>query len=129
MPAPTKADGDALQDALKRLDAGEAKLQGPVAPGVYAYGSHRPMGRIRTYSSAGLAPFAGRGAQNEFHLLGHAHVDAAGKISRIEGFNGAEGERWAKQAAEKLKASGGTADGFVVEPLKPLRGCPHTGIR
>ena len=129
MPAPTKADGDALQDALKRLDAAEARLQGPVAPGVYAYGSHRPMGRIRTYSSAGLAPFAGRGSQSEFHLLGHAHVDAEGKVTRIEGFNGAEGERWAKQAAEKLKANGGAAEGLVVEPLKPLRGCPHTGIR
>ena len=55
--------------------------------------------------------------------------EGAGKAARVEGFNGAEGERWAKQAAEKLKANGGTAEGFVVEALKPLRGCAHTGIR
>ena len=129
MPAPTKADGDALLEALRLLESEDSKLQGSIAPGVYAYGSHRPMGRIRTYSSAGLAPFAGRGAQKEFHLLGHVHLDAAGKVLRVEGFNGGEGERWAKQAFEKLKASGGNAEGAVVEPLKPLRGCPHTGIR
>lgn len=129
MPVPTKADGDALVESLKLLETEDSKLQGAIAPGVYAYGSHRPMGRIRTYSSAGLAPFAGRGAQKEFHLLGHVHVDASGKAVRVEGFNGAEGERWAKQAFEKLKANGGAAEGAVAEPLKPLRGCAHTGIR
>lgn len=124
-----KADGDSLVEALKRLEHAESKFQGPIAPGVYAYGSHRPMGRIRSYSAAGLTPFAGRGMQHEFHLVGHIHVDDQGRVLRVEGFNGQEGERWAKQAHEKLKTSSGLAEGATVEPTKALRGCAHTGIR
>lgn len=133
MPTPTKADatdGDALQTSLKRLEHEEAKLQGAVAPGVYAYGANRPMGRIRSYSAAGLTPFAGRGAQSEFLLLGHVHVDAANLITRVEGFNGQEGERWAKAADVKLKAAPELlAPDAKITPLTPLRGCPHTGVR
>lgn len=114
---------------LKAVGTRDAELQGALAPGVYAYGADRPMGRIRAYSAAGLSPFAGRGAPKEFHLLGHIHLDAAGKVVRIEGFNGQEGERWAKQAKEKLEKSGELAANAVVTPMMPLRGCPHTGIR
>lgn len=123
-----KTDEDHLPELLKRLEVAEGKLQGLIAPGVYAYGSNRPMGRIRSYSAAGLTPFAGRGAQQEFHLVGHVHFDGDGKVLKVEGFNGAEGERWAKQAHEKLKNEGQLAAGATLEPMKPLRGCPQTGI-
>lgn len=111
------------------LEQAESKLQGLIAPGVYAFGQTRPMGRIRSYTSAGLGPFAGRGLPKEFHLLGHVHLDADGKVSKVEGFNGAEGERWAKNARDKLVAAGLLPEGAIVMPLAPLRGCPHTGIR
>ena len=111
------------------VETKDVKLLGSVAPGVYAYGQVRPMGRIRAYSAAGLTPFAGRGAPSEFHLLGHVHVDPAGKAARVEGFNGAEGERWAKAAKEKLTATGMLGEGATVQPLTPLRSCPHTGVR
>lgn len=120
---------EALKDVLKSLEVADAKLSREVAPGVYAYGAIRPMGRIRAYTSAGLAPFAGRGAQSEFLLLGHVHADAAGLVLRVEGFNGPEGERWAKAAFEKLKPTGQLAPGASLQPLTPLRNCPHTGIR
>lgn len=114
---------------LLDVETKDVKLMGSVAPGVYAYGQVRPMGRIRAYSAAGLTPFAGRGAPSEFHLLGHVHVDAAGKAARVEGFNGAEGERWAKAAKEKLTTAALLAEGATVVPLTPLRACPHTGVR
>ena len=114
---------------LRELDHGEAKHQGEIAPRVHAYGSVRPMGRIRSYTSAGLAPFAGRGAQSEFHLLGHIHITPEGTVQRVEGFNGQEGERWAKQAADKLRASKMLTPDAVVQPLTPLRACAATGIR
>jgi hypothetical protein len=114
---------------LVDLETKDVKLLGSVAPGVYAFGQNRPMGRIRAYSAAGLAPFAGRGAPSEFHLLGHVHVDDAGKVARVEGFNGAEGERWAKHVKDKLSAAGTLAEGATVQPLTPLRTCPHTGVR
>lgn len=114
---------------LVGLETKDVKLMGLVGPNVYAFGQNRPMGRIRAYSAAGLAPFAGRGAPSEFHLLGHVHVDGAGRVSRVEGFNGAEGERWAKAAKEKLTANGTFAEGASVVPLTPLRACPHTGVR
>jgi hypothetical protein len=114
---------------LLDVETKDVKLLGSVAPGVYAYGQVRPMGRIRAYSAAGLTPFAGRGAPSEFHLLGHVHVDAGGKASRVEGFNGAEGERWAKAAKEKLTSTGMLAEGATVQPLTPLRTCAHTGVR
>lgn len=120
---------DAGPAFLVDLELKDVKLMGAVSPGVYAYGQNRPMGRIRAYSAAGLAPFAGRGAPSEFHLLGHVHVDAAGKVSRVEGFNGAEGERWAKAAKEKLVATAMLAEGATVQPLTPLRACAHTGVR
>lgn len=123
------APGSDLPTFLKDLGTRDAALQGALAPGVYVYGSERPMGRIRAYSAAGLSPFAGRGAPREFHLLGHVHLDAEGKVARIEGFNGQEGERWAKQAKEKLEKSGGLAANAVVTLMAPLRSCPHTGVR
>lgn len=123
------APGSEFPPFLKGLGTRDSTLQGMLAPGVYAYGSERPMGRIRAYSAAGLSPFAGRGAPREFHLLGHIHLDADNKVTRIEGFNGQEGERWAKQAKEKLDKTGDLAPGAVVTPAMPLRGCPHTGIR
>lgn len=114
---------------LLSLEEKEVKLVGLAAPGVYAFGQNRPMGRIRAYTSAGLQPFAGRGLPSEFHLLGHVHVDADGAVQKVEGFNGAEGERWAKAAEGKLKAQGLLPPGAEVRPLTPLRGCAHTGVR
>lgn len=115
-------------ERLRVLEAGEAKLAAEVAPGVYAFGAIRPLGRIRAYSSAGLTPFAGRGLPSEFHLLGHVHVDG-GRVTRIEGFNGGEGERWARAAQERAVAEDLLATNAHVQPLTPLRGCPFTGIR
>lgn len=121
---------DALQESLRKLEQPDAKLQKEVAPGVYAFGAVRPMGRIRAYTSAGLAPFAGRGAQSEFFLLGHVHLDpASGRVRAVEGFNGPEGERWAKQAFETLKGLDKLAPEAKLSALHPLRACPQTGVR
>lgn len=118
-----------VAERLRALEAGEVKLAAEVAPGVYAFGAKRPLGRIRAYSSAGLTPFAGRGLPNEFHLIGHVHVQA-GRVTRIEGFNGGEGERWARAAHERAVAvTDLLAENAQVIPATPLRGCPHTGIR
>jgi hypothetical protein len=114
---------------LLKLESKEIELAAQVAPGVWAFGSVRPMGRIRAYTSAGLTPFAGRGAPSEFLLLGHVHVDAAGLVTKVEGFNGMEGEAWAKTAKVKLDAESKLAPGATVLPMAPLRGCPHTGVR
>ncbi|GEM_PF-6048339 len=114
---------------ISSLEDKEIVLAHLPAANVYAFGALRPMGRIRAYTSAGLTPFAGRGAPSEFLLLGHVHVDAAGLVSKVEGFNGQEGERWAKAAKEKLAAAGKLASNAVVTPLTPLRACAHTGIR
>lgn len=121
-------DGVTINDRLRALEDGEAKLRGEIAPTVYAFGAVRPLGRIRAYTSAGLGPFAGRGMPSEFMLLGHVHVDAAGLIVRIEGFNGPEGERWAKKAADVAKAKGLVATDVKVQAATPLRACQHTGI-
>lgn len=114
---------------LLALEEKEVKLIGLVGANCYAFGQNRPLGRIRAYTSAGLGPFAGRGMPSEMHLLGHVHLDEEGRVSRLEGFNGAEGERWAKGARERLVKEGVLAPGAVVTPLTPLRGCPFTGIR
>lgn len=119
----------AAPDYLHTLDTKDAEFHKEVAPGVFAYGSFRPMGRIRAYSAAGLTPFAGRGSQSEFLLIGHVHTDPMGKISKLEGFNGLEGERWVKQAHEKATKAGLLAEGATATPKTALRGCPHTGIR
>lgn len=111
------------------LEDKESKFTGLIAPGVYAFGSVRPMNRIRAYTSAGLGPFAGRGAPSEYHLLGHVHTDDKGNVERIEGFNGAEGERWAKQAHQKLVARGAWGPSAKLAATAPLKGCPHTGVR
>ena len=116
-------------DWLMELEAAEAKYRGEIAPGVHIFGSDRPMGRIRAYTSAGLQPFAGRGNPSEFHLLGHIHADANNKVTRVEGFNGQEGERWARQAHEKLAKKDGLADNAAITPFTPLRNCTHTGVR
>ena len=126
MPVPSDVT---LADKLRLLEDSEAKLRGEVAPGVFAFGALRPMGRIRAYTSAGLGPFAGRGMPNEILLLGHVHFAPDGSIARVEGFNGPDGEKWAKQASDRAKAQGIAADKMVVQPLTPLRSCPHTGIR
>lgn len=115
--------------SLDGIETKEATYAGEIAPGVHVFGATRPMGRIRAYSAAGLAPFPGRGAPSEFLLLGHVHLDGEGKATRVEGFNGAEGERWAKEARDKLASRGGLAADAAVTPLAPLRSCPHTGIR
>lgn len=112
---------------LAELEDKDVLYSGSPAPGLHLFGQVRPMGRIRAYTSAGLSPFAGRGAPSEFLLLGHVHLDASGRIARIEGFNGQEGERWAKRAGERAQPH--MAPGGVVQPLTPLRACPHTGIR
>lgn len=115
---------------LMELEADEAKYRGEIAPGVHIFGSDRPMGRIRAYSSAGLQPFGGRGAPNEFHLLGHIHLTPDGaKVTRVEGFNGAEGEKWAKQAHEKLAKKDALTDDAKLTLFTPLRNCSHTGVR
>ena len=114
---------------LLSLEEKEVKLMGLAAPNVYAFGQNRPLGRIRAYTSAGLQPFAGRGLPSEFHLLGHVHVDPAGAVLKVEGFNGAEGERWAKAAETKLRAQNLLPAGAEVRPMTPLRGCAHTGVR
>jgi len=125
----SKTPAPEAPEHLLKLENAEVELRGQIAPGVWAFGAVRPMGRIRAYTSAGLTPFAGRGAPSEFLLLGHAHVDAAGAVTRVEGFNGQEGERWALAAKEKLAADGKLAAGAVVNPKTPLRGCAHTGVR
>lgn len=114
---------------LLKLETAEVELRGQIAPGVWAYGAVRPMGRIRAYTSAGLTPFAGRGAPSEFLLLGHVHVDAAGNATKVEGFNGLEGETWAKGAKDKLAKENKLAAGASVTPMTPLRGCNYTGVR
>lgn len=111
------------------LEDKESKYQGEIAERVYAFGAQRPMGRIRAYTSAGLQPFGGRGAPSEFHLLGHIHLDKDGKVTRVEGFNGLEGEAWAKQAHVKLVSKNALSIDAVVQPLAPLKACPHTGIK
>jgi len=113
---------------VKAIETRETPLQGPVGPNVFAFGEDRPMGRIRAYTTAGLTPFAGRGSPREFHLLGHVHVDGD-KVVRVEGFNGIEGEKWAKLAAEALTKNGHLAEQADVILSTPLRGCPYTGIR
>lgn len=118
-----------LVDKLRLLEDSEAKLRDQVAPGVYAFGAVRPLGRIRAYTSAGLGPFAGRGMPSEFLLLGHLHLGSDGRVQRVEGFNGPDGEKWAKQAGDRAKAQDMADEKMVVVPLTPLRGCPHTGIR
>jgi len=114
---------------LETLETKDTKIRGVVGPNVYAFGDVRPMNRIRAYTSAGLTPFAGRGNPTEFLLLGHVHVDAEGKVSRVEGFNGQEGEKWAKLAGEKLAKAGVLAEKAVVQPLTPLKSCQFTGFR
>lgn len=116
-------------DFLHTIETKDVEFQKEVAPGVYAFGAFRPMGRIRAYSAAGLTPFAGRGSQNEFLLIGHVHTDPMGKVAKLEGFNGMEGERWVKQAAEKLQKATLLAEGALVNGKAALRSCPHTGIR
>lgn len=111
------------------LEDREAKYRGEIAPGVHVFGADRPMGRIRAYTSAGLQPFAGRGAPNEFHLIGHVHTRPDGKVLRVEGFNGAEGEKWATTAHEKLAKSDALAEGAELQAFTPLRRCQHTGVR
>lgn len=114
---------------LDALETKDVKLKGIVGPSVYAFGDVRPMNRIRAYTSAGLSPFAGRGNPSEFLLLGHVHVDANGKVDRVEGFNGQEGERWAKEAKERLAKADALASNAVVTPMMPLKQCPYTGFR
>lgn len=114
---------------LDALETKDVKCKGIVGPNVYAFGDVRPMNRIRAYTSAGLSPFAGRGNPSEFLLLGHIHVDEDGKVSRVEGFNGAEGERWAKEAKERLTKSDSLAEGASVTPMTPLKHCQFTGFR
>lgn len=116
-------------ETFRELELADIKHLGEIVPGVHAYGAKRPMGRIRAYTSAGLTPFAGRGAPSEVLLLGHVHVDAKGRASVIEGFNGAEGERWAKRAEELLTKADLLAPEARVTPFTPLRGCAHTGVR
>lgn len=113
----------------RQLETKDVKLQGEIAPGVLVFGAVRPMGRIRAYSAAGLSPFAGRGLQQEIHLLGHIHVDGSGKASRVEGFNGAEGERWAQHAHGVLSKADLLAPNAEFRAFTPLRGCPHSGVR
>lgn len=126
MAAPAAPQRPAFLDEIETKDV---KLKGLVGPNVYAYGDVRPMNRIRAYTSAGLSPFAGRGNPSEFLLLGHVHVDAAGKVARVEGFNGNEGERWAKLAGDILTKSGSLAEKAVVQPVTPLKTCQFTGFR
>jgi hypothetical protein len=114
---------------LDALETKDVKLKGVVGPSVYAFGDVRPMNRIRAYTSAGLSPFAGRGNPTEFLLLGHIHVDADGKVDRIEGFNGQEGERWAKEARERLAKTDALASNATLIPTTPLKQCPYTGFR
>lgn len=119
----------AAPDFLQTIETKDIEFHKEVAPGVFSFGAFRPMGRIRAYSAAGLTPFAGRGSQNEFLLVGHVHTDPMGKVSKLEGFNGLEGERWVKASNEKLGKAGLLAEGALVTPKTALRGCPHTGIR
>lgn len=114
---------------LDALETKDTKLKGRVGPNVYAFGDVRPMNRIRAYTSAGLTPFAGRGNPTEFLLLGHVHVNEKGKVTRVEGFNGQEGERWAKEAGMRLEKLQQLAEGAVVQPLMPLKLCQFTGFR
>jgi hypothetical protein len=125
----TRPNAPPAPDFVHKLEDKDVELAHLPGPNVFAFGAVRPMGRIRAYTSAGLTPFAGRGAPSEFLLLGHVHVDEQGLVSRVEGFNGQEGERWAKAAKEKLAAEGKLAPNAVVTPLTPLRSCVYTGIR
>lgn len=115
---------------LLELEDKEAKYRGEIAPGVHIFGAERPMGRIRAYSSAGLTPFGGRGAPSEFLLMGHVHMAPDGeRVLRVEGFNGVEGEKWAKQAHEKLAKKDALATNATLTAFTPLRTCNYTGVR
>lgn len=118
-----------LEEVLRTLEWDDVKHVGSVGPGVHAFGAKRPMNRIRAHSSAGLGPFAGRGTPSEVQLFGHVHVDGKGAITRVEGFNGAEGERWAKRAHAHLEETGALGPNAELVAFTPLRACPYTGVR
>lgn len=96
---------------------------GQVAPGAHAYGSRQAMHRTRAYHAAVLEPIAARGLPQEVLLLGHVH-EKDGKVTRIEGFNGAEGQRWAERARVEIEKAGLLGEGVVFNATTPLRDCP-----
>lgn len=111
-----------LSDLLPKLAFEHLSYLKEVAPGTHAYGMRQAMHRVRSYTTASLGPFAGRGAPQEVLLMGHLHVEA-GLVKRIEGFNGQEGLRWAERAKKEIEKAGLLAPGFELKPMTPLQGC------
>ncbi|HWG90562.1 MAG TPA: hypothetical protein VNZ52_06885 [Candidatus Thermoplasmatota archaeon] len=89
------------------------------------------MSRVRSYQTNVLNPIGGRGNPTEVVLIGHLHTDAAGKVTRVEGFlgSGMEGKAWAESAYRTLEGAGLLAAGAELNSETPLRGCPHAGLR
>lgn len=113
----------ALGDVLLELEAANVSYRGEIAPRIHAYATERAMSRVRSYQTAGLQPIAARGPPVEVVLLAHVHEDAAGKVERIEGFNGTEGERLAERLRLELGKRGLLPPGALVRPNQPLREC------
>jgi len=112
---------------LKSIRLPEGRYVTEVKPGIHAFGADRPMSRVRSYQTKGLPGMAGRGMSREFLLLAHVHVDAARKVTLIEGFNGGEGQR-AAEAIRAALAQAGLAEGARFEPTQPLKACPASGF-
>lgn len=108
---------------------GDVRYVGEGPKGVHVYVIVQPMGRVRAYQSAGLAPAAARGSPQEQLLVGHVHSDDAGKVLRIEGFNGREGEKFTEAARKSFEGAGLTTPETTIEPTKPLKACAYTGFR
>lgn len=114
----------ALTDVLKRLSFGELVYLGEVGPGTFAYASRQAMHRVRAYHAAVLTPHAGRGPPQELLLVGHLHT-SDGQVTRVEGFNGQEGQRWAERARDELAKSGLLPADAAIVLSQPLRDCLH----
>lgn len=111
-----------LTDVLPKLTVSGVTYMKEVAPGTHAYASRQAMHRVRAYHTANLSPVGAGRYMQEMLLVGHVHV-ADGKVTRIEGFNGGEGSRWAEAARAKLEAAGLLAPDAEVVPATPLRAC------
>lgn len=101
---------------------------GEVRPGIHVFGADRPMSRVRAYQTKMLPGMIGRGFSQEFHLVAHVHVDAAGLVTLIEGFNGQEGARATTSLKVALEKAGLAASARVVAE-QALKACPATGFR
>ena len=111
-----------LQGLLRKLAFDGVTFLKEVGQDAYGYGTRQAMTRVRAYQSAGLQPFAARGPLHETVLVGHVHVKG-GLVTRIEGFNGPQGMRWAEKARGEVEKAGLLAPDAVVTPSTALRDC------